>query len=271
MTVHDFNFDPKKNDFGVKPERAPSIDQDVLEPRKHKDALDHLTDTTNLDSEESSSLLPTGFETMDRGVKEWLTGIRVPTRDGVRDMQVRIAGGDKSFLVWKQDLVAHRVKLPVCSVNRTSWKMHPEKFSPPIHHMRRRFDKTSDKMILTFRPSPRLIDYTLSIWAERKRDIEYILGQIEPRFNPIAEFFIEDEYLGGSVQVIYNGATNTSDVDIGAKELAKVRYDINITIEGWIPLPNEKVVSTVLGRVQTLKEEGGPILDTTNGKGVWNG
>lgn len=263
MPIYEFTFAPKLGGAGIIPERSPIISTDPYNYNSdlHETANKQLYDLTNRSIEDVRSILPVGFHTMDGGVKQWLSDIQVPTGDSVRPLTVRVAGGDKTFLVWQQDLRSGRIQLPVCSINRTSVKFNPEKFSPPYMAYTWRFaDREGRRIIQTYRPWPALIDYTLSIWGERKRDNEYVLYQILTRCNPLGEFIVEDEHLRGAVQVRLNGSTDSSDIDIGADELAKVRYDIEITIEGWLPLP-EKITPSVLGKVGVLNEIAGDFLD----------
>jgi len=66
--------------------------------------------------------------------------------------------------------------------------------------------------------------------------------------------------LRGTVQCILNGMTDNSDIDIGADERANVRYDLEMTIEGWLPL-SEKIAPTVLGQVATFNQFTGSFLE----------
>ena len=108
-------------------------------------------------------------------------------------------------------------------------------------------------MVQSPREYPVLIDYALALWAERKRDIEYITYQIITRFNPLARWVVEDEWMCGDIHATLESCTDSSDIDIDANQLAKVRYDINITIEGWLPLPG-RITPTVLGRATSLED-----------------
>lgn len=265
MSIYDFSFGPKAGD-GMSPQPAPLTGPLLQSPDLHE--ADKLTNSdVNLNQpEDVRSVVVKGFHAMDKGLKEYFSDIDVPTADGNRKLEVRVAGGDKSFLVWKQDLKSGRIKLPVMSINRTSWRFNPDKFSPPYINMTRKFttDNDGSRMVLTYRPWPALIDYGLSIWTERKRDIEYIIYQIQTRFHPLAEFSIDDEGgLRGTVIMKMNDITNNSDIDIGAEELAKVRYDISLTMEGWLPLP-EKILPTVLGKVGSFHEIDGAFLEPLN-------
>lgn len=265
MAIYDFTFAPKSNrplGIGAVPERAPAMSP-VL-PEQDSQVKDELfvKDLNVNQPEEIKSNLVRGFHAMDGGVKHYFEGILVPTKDSVRPLDVRVAGGDKTFLQWTQDVRAGRIKLPVLSINRTAWRFNVQKFSPPYIPMSRRFaNPDGSRIVLTYRPWPALIDYTLSFWTERKRDMEYIMHQIIIRFNPLAEFRVDDEAgLRGNVQMRLGEMTDNSDIDIGAEELAKVRYDVNITIEGWLPLP-EKILPTALGRVVSMHDRDGTFLD----------
>jgi len=215
--------------------------------------------------------LQPGFRSLDDAMKQYWSGIRVPTKDSYRFMRVKIAGGDKSVLIWNDDIVQGRARLPVASISRDGHQFNQEKFSPNFHAMTARFlSSRGDQVAKVYRPTPWLVDYQLTIWAEHKRDIEYILYQILIRFNPLAEFRMFDGKLEGNIQIKYGGSTDASDKESGYDTHANVRYEVTITAEAWLPLP-EKIVKTVLGRAVTLQERAGDILAVSGlGGNTWN-
>jgi len=265
LGIYEFTGSPKAPD-GIAPQRDPIIPPNLP---NHQDLVKQdelINNDLNLNQpEDVRSFVVRGFYSMDNGLLQYFSDIQVPTQDSVRPLEVRVAGGDKTFLVWQQDVRSGRIKLPVMSINRTGWRFNVEKFSPPHINMTRRFaHNDGSRIVLTYRPWPALIDYTLSMWTERKRDMEFIMHQILIRFHPLAEFIVDDESgMRGSVQLRFGDAIDNSDVDIGAEELAKVRYDINVTMEGWLPLP-EKILPTVLGKVVTLHENSGKFLEVVD-------
>jgi len=204
-------------------------------------------------------LIP-GFRSLDQAMKQYWTGIRVPTKDSYRFMRVKIAGGDKSVLIWNDDLVEGRVRLPVAAISREGIEFNPEKFSPAYHPMNHRYLSTrGDMAAQVYRPTPWLVDYNFTIWAEHKRDIEYILYQVLTRFNPLAEFKMFDGKIQGNIQIRYSGSTDSSDKEAGFDTHAKVRYEVTMVAEAWLPLP-ETIVKTVLGQISLVKEMTGKIL-----------
>jgi len=221
--------------------------------------------------EEVRDILPQGYKTMDRGIKNYFSGIRVPTKDGLKMMGVRISGGDKPYLVWAQDLRRGRMVLPIMSIKRDNEEFFVEKFSPAHYHYfgKRFLDQDCTRIALSYRPIPCKITYTLSLWAEFKRDLEYILYQIRSRFHPIAEFKIEYEHNRMSLILHYNGMTTAFDDEVPADQRANKRYDVSLMMEGYLPLP-EKVVPSILGRVVTMKDGGalhyGDVLQNMQGK-----
>ena len=270
MAVYEFVFSNPQQNRNLSPERDPLITPALPQQPELEKKDELINNDINLNQpEDIRSILTTGSYAMDAGIKKYFEDIQVPTKDGVRPLTVRIAGGDKTLLQWSQDLRSGRITLPVMSINRTAWRFNPDKFSPPYINMGRRFANVDgSRMALTYRPWPALIDYTLSVWSERKRDNEYIAYQIQTRFNPLAEFRIEDESgLRGYVQLRFGDVTDNSDIDIGAEELPKVRYDFSVTMEGWLPLP-EKILPTTLGKAVSLHEMNGKFLEALNSNGT---
>ena len=263
--LKDQRSNPKTSQPAGVPEPKPLIGPVPGFPDKGK-RTDIFYENMNINiAEDVSEILPQGYRTMDRGMKNYFSGIRIPTTDGYRMMQVRVSGGDKTFLIWNQDLIRGRIQLPVMSINRTSASFNSEKFSYPFHFMKRRFtDSSGGRMAAVYRPVPYLIDYTLTIWSERKRDAEYATYQINTRFHPLAEFIVADEHLTGAVIMRWGGWKDNSDKEVDPDTRANVRYDIEVTIEGWLPLP-EKLMPTILGKVTTFKEDAGEVLQSFSG------
>jgi hypothetical protein len=203
--------------------------------------------------------LQPGFRSLDDAMKQYWSGIRVPTKDSYRFMRVKISGGDKSLLIWNDDLKEGRARLPLAAISREGAEFNPAKYSPNILPMTSRYlSRRGDLAALVYRPTPWLVSYKLTFWAEHKRDAEYILYQALTRFNPLAEFKMFDGKIQGNVQLRFEGSSDSSDKETGYDQHANVRYELNCTAEAWLPLP-EKIVKTVLGRVVNLQESLGEI------------
>jgi hypothetical protein len=110
-----------------------------------------------------------------------------------------------------------------------------------------------------FRPVPYMVNYEMGVWAEHKRDAEYILYQVLTRFNPLAELRMYDGKIVGNVQMKLTSSSDSSDKEIANDSNAKVKYDYAFSCEAWLPLP-EVVVPTVLGSVRVISETSGQIL-----------
>ncbi len=206
------------------------------------------------------SLIP-GFRSLDEAMKLYWSGIRVPTRDNYRFMRVKIAGGDKSVLIWTDEMKEGKAVMPLAAINRTGIEFNPDKFSPPYHAMTYRYLNAAGSMAAkVYRPTPWLVNYTLVIWAERKKQAEYISYQVLNRFNPLAEFRMYDGHIQGNVQLRFGGQTDASDKEVGFDQNATIRYEVSMTAEAWLPLP-EKIMHTVLGNVRTYQEMSGVILE----------
>jgi hypothetical protein len=115
-------------------------------------------------------------------------------------------------------------------------------------------DRSGKRMILTYRPIPFKVEYTVTIWGEYKQDAEYINSNIITRCNPLGQFLIEDAHMRQVVRVTNNGNTNQAEVDMGAKDRPKIIYEMSMSAEFSLPI-NERVVPTILGKVVTVKEQ----------------
>jgi hypothetical protein len=212
--------------------------------------------------------LTPGFRALDDAVKQYFSGIRVPTKDNYRFMRVKISGGDKSILIWADDLAEGRVRLPVASISRDSFDSNQDKFSPVYHSMGFRYLNAAGTLAMKyFRPVPFLVKYSMTVWTESKRDAEYVSHQVLTRFHPIAEFRMNDGHLSGNVQLRYDGGSDASDKEMGYDQQANKRYEFGFTAEAWLPLPT-KIVPTVRGTVSTISERSGSILATSGSSGL---
>lgn len=268
MPVHNFNSDfSVHNGPNISPSSVPQGLSEVPGIRQLShveggrspfDGNDFLAYPYHLEE-----FLTPAFRSLDEAMKQYWTGIRVPTKDSFRFMRVKISGGDKSLLVWSDDLKEGRAMMPVAAISRESHEFNKEKYSPQYHAMTTRFlSRRGDQVAKVYRPVPFLVDYKIIVWAERKRDAEYILYQILTRFNPLAEFRMFDGKIEGNIQLRFGGSTDASDKETGYDQYAKVRYEIQTTAEAWLPLP-EQIVPTVLGRVVALKERIGGMLSVS--------
>lgn len=261
MTIHEFSseFIPKtpQNDvpFGLK--EIPGVRQSAHVEDGYRTSFDGSQPIQPYTVEEF--VMP-GFRALDEAMKTYWSGIRVPTKESFRFMRVKIAGGDKTLLVWADDLKEGRVRLPLAAISRDSHDFNEMKFSPSYHAMGVRYvNGNYSQAVKIFRPVPFKVAYSFILWAEHKRDMEHIIFQILPRFNSLAEFRMYDGKLSGNVQLQYGGMSDASDKESGSDQQASVRYEVNMTAEAWLPLP-EVLTPTVLGRPTVIKEITGDIL-----------
>lgn len=210
----------------------------------------HIQPTSQAALEDINEFLIPGFRSLDEAMQMYWSGIRVPTKDNYRFLKIKIAGQDKSVAVWREELLNGKAVLPVAALNHNDERFNKDKFSPAYHPMAVKFLNTRGNLAAAvYRPSPWLVNYTLSVWAEHKRDSEMIKYQVLTRFNShLAEFMMNDGHLRGSVQLRFEGATDQSDkeADFGQHRLIKMSYAM--VAEAWLPLP-ERVMHTVLGTV----------------------
>jgi len=261
MPIYKFSWDNHPiGHRGVEAVPIPPTEPEQFELDQHPQRVDRLKLTenkTNTQSDEVVRVFADGFKTMDAGIKSYLSSLVVPDKqDGFREVDVRISGGDKTVLNWKQGRRNARIVLPVIAINRTGSKFNETKYSPPYRYENRQFvDREGTEMRLTYRPQPHTISYAVTVWCEHKHDADSLLFQIMTRFNPVAQWTVEDPWMKGVVEAWLDGYTDSSDIDVSPDERAKVRYDFAIRVEGWLPIPGEKIVKTILGRVASEEVE----------------
>lgn len=258
MPVHDFQFHPPRStvpdhpayvdethDISITPEKVPNLsDKPVV--------MDD--DANNYAPENTREAITKGFYVLDEGMKNWLSGIRIPVKDTYKIASAHVVTQDRTILAWAQEFFNGRVDLPVISIKRNSWSFDSQWFRPPYLPMGRRFtDNSGKRMRKVYMPIPFKVEYAVSVWAEFKQDAEYIQTNIVKRCNPMGMFTTQDEYVSQYARVMMSGVNDSSDIDTGAKERPKVVYDINLSVEYGIPV-NEEVVPTILGKVVSLKE-----------------
>jgi hypothetical protein len=244
-------------DGSILPQLVNHPDLNVI-PQKFEDPI-------NKDTLDVRNNIQAGFFYQDKAILNYFQDLVIPTLDATKKVDVRLAGGDRTILFWKQQYGSEsgRIQLPVISINRTAIARDETRFSPAYVPVYNYFaDRDGTRMVRLFREWPCNIEYQLSIWAERKRDLEYIAYLIITRFNPLAEWIVEDPQLAGRAQAKFGGFNITTDIDAAADKQAFQRADINITVMGWLPLPTYIITPTVLGKVATLNEDDGTILGT---------
>lgn len=220
-----------------------------------------LTGKTQSYPGDTEDFLIPGFRSLDESMKMFWSGMRVPTKDSYRFMRVKVAGGDKTLLIWRDDLLNGRVRLPVGSLNRSKESFNKDRFSPAYLSMDIRYPtKRGNLAALVYRPTPWLVEYTLSVWAEHKRDAEHIKFQILNRFNPLAIFHMFDGHLQGDVTIRFGDASDVSDKEATFDQHRMIKYDYTMTAEAWLPLP-ERVIPTVLGTVVSVRDQLGSLFE----------
>lgn len=259
MPIHNFSDQPHGIDlFGgsgsFKKESEPSsfAYPTGVSQRSHVETQSNIAGDTGPTS--IQEVLQNGFFYLDEAMQKYWSNIRVPTTDSYRFMRVKVSGGDRSLLVWKDELRDGRVKLPVAALDRTSHEFNVAKYSPPYLAMAKKYtSRRSDMMLKVYRPIPFLVSYTLAVWAEHKTDIEHIAYQIITRFNPLAEFIMQDSRIYGSITLRSGGFSDASSKEASSEEDSYTRYEFPMIAEAWLPLP-EKLTPTILGNVKIVKE-----------------
>lgn len=281
MTIHEFDFSSfntgqqVRQSFVPKPIAQTVVSQEAIitssgdpgarvnDPRDSKDCLPcdgFAEDTIDINFvEEVRETYPAGFKLMDRGIKNYYSGIRIPRgkgNEGYTILPVRISGADQDTLIYAdQHIVGGRLEVPYLSITRTGETYDPKRYSPPILPITRHFKNKGKKSELVYRPTPFLIDYTLDLIAEHKHEAEHALFSIIARLNPIGSYFLEESSMGLAHEIIIHpvSSTDNSDLEMDDNSRAYVKKTINIRMEGWLPTPT-KIVPNILAKPFFIKE-----------------
>lgn len=248
MSVYEFNTDFTPTTSGAIDVAPPGSSQ--LSHLQHG-RVDWFSKYSGDPADIEDFLMP-GFRSLDEAMKMWWSGMRVPTKDSYRFCRIKVAGGSKSVMVWRDELRNGRARMPVASLTRGKEDFNKDRYSPSYHPMAVRMPSSrSDLAVMVCRPTPWLVDYTLSVHCVSKRDAEYINYQVLTRFNPLATFRMSDGRLTGDATVRFGGGSDQSERETQADQSRLVKYEYSMTVEAWLPLP-ERVVKTVIGMVTNV-------------------
>jgi hypothetical protein len=219
-----------------------------------------VEDTINVNYvEEVRETYINGFGFVDRAIKNYFSGIRVPSgQHGTEQhkmVPVKIAGGDASTLIYAdEDIRGGRLKLPIIAITRTGHNFDEKRFSPAYLNWFKRHKNNGRRMEINSRPTPYNVDYTIDIWAEYKHDVEFINYAITSRFNPVASFYLTDiSDITYELFLKFNSGTDNSELETDAETRGKRLYQINIQAEAWLPLPS-RIIPTILSNPMSVKE-----------------
>lgn len=281
MTIHEFDFAsfntgqevqdsyvPKpKEELGYEnPKEEPQITNlgdpgaRINDERNLDNCAPCFEDTTDINFvEEVRETYPPGFKLMDRGIKNYFSGIRIPVGKGQENytiLPVRITAADTDALIYSdQHVIGGRLEIPFLAITRSSESYDPKRYTPPIKPITRHMISNGRKSELVYRPVPFLIEYSLDIIAEHKHEAEYALYAIISKLNPIGSFFLEERSMGIAHEVIIHPGTSTdnSDIESDANSRSYIKKTITMRMEGWLPTPT-KIVPNILAKPFAIKE-----------------
>jgi hypothetical protein len=268
MTIHQFEFQTgqeKLDLFTIKNtelsgDPANHDDRDDLYYNKEEPQLAGNIIEDNIDTnyvEEIREQYQPGFHFIDRALKNYFSGIRIPINRGAesyRMMNVKISGGESSTLLNDKDLRGAKLSLPIMAITRTGENHDAQRFSPAYLPVHKKYHNNGRRAELIYRPVPYLLDYSLEIWTEFKSDSEYALYSILSRFNPLASFFLTDSNkMTMELVMKLISSSDISDIEADQDKHAKVKKSINIQVEGWLPV-STKVIPTILSNPISIRE-----------------
>jgi hypothetical protein len=204
------------------------------------------------------------FRPLEEALKMYWSGIRVPCKDGYRMLRIKIAGQSRPLAIWRDDLLNGRAVLPVGSIARSNFTWDKERYAPPFHPMAYRYvNGEGSAVALVYKPTPVLVNYTLTVVSETKRDDGYVMTTVMRRFQSgVIEFIVKDGHTNYVARGNFDGGDNQTEgrLDDGARGFIVTAY--KMVVEAYLPLP-ERVLPTVLAVNNQFRLPDGTVLDTT--------
>lgn len=245
---------------GIDVQRNVSFDTSVYEGVRNEPKPRIINDQNIDHTEGQLNTLEPEFLHVDRAMLNYFSNLECPSKDGIRTSKVRarIAGGDKSILVWEKELQqgSRRVQLPVISINRGNAQPNRNKSHPVEYPISWNYINNSSQARLGFAAQAWLIEYAITIWANQKVDAENIIRQITDRFDHGLQdrVRIETENHFGQAIIEMQSINFSGDIEPDSETQPKVRYDIPFKVEAWVPRKTI-TVPTILGQIVAIKEQ----------------
>ena len=263
MSIYDFNADlrqsPSPEMLGPHVRKIPGIEQlDDIKGQR----VENLGEFNSQYSAYVREDVPVAFYGLERSLKHYFSDIPVPAKDHVRFMRVRIAGAELATLFHTQSQQEGKTILPIAALEGgKDYEFNPLKYSLPYYPMTVRYlNNCRNKVAKVFRPVPVLVNYTLTVITQSKRDMGIVQTHLLRRFNPYAELMVDDGRISGAVQLYYKGANTTTQLEVPFDQDQIQTWELSFQADTWIPLP-ELITPTVRGTVAVWRESCGSSIN----------
>jgi hypothetical protein len=182
---------------------------------------------------------------------------------------IRYGPKSKAYL-WVKDHGRDEEMLPMLSVYITSIDFDPNRLTNKYQDILVSTDNQTMKGVFAKNAIPYNIGFTLNIWALHMVDIDQIMEQILPYFQPHAFIRVRIPEIDVifDVKVICNGCSPVMTDDVGEEEARVVKWDINFTTQTWLikPSTEEKPLignTTIGGSISGSSSIGGWVAGKT--------
>lgn len=159
-------------------------------------------------------------------------------------------------------LVVDRIKLPIMSINSTSYDMDMSRY---VYHKAENYlrdyktgrpgftvkEFTNDDTVYGLsKPLPINIGYTLYVWTMYEEDINQILEQIYPKIMPMG--YIRVKGIGYEIPVKLDSIGNNIEYDTGDRSTRVIKYQINMTAESYLAQPIHRKKAVLKTRTEIV-------------------
>jgi hypothetical protein len=194
-------------------------------------------------------IIEEAFRKYSEEIQRWLQDIIVPRKD--KNIQVEVVYGFPQLSTALRgaqtqqekpevnrelgqkliDLREDRARVPIIGFHISTMTYDQSRELPgEIFYRGKYLDDSKKDIMMLNKEIPFILQYTLSCWTRYKSDMNYILQQILPRFNPNVVFLVDDQEIPCRLDSVVD--TSALEVKDGATQL--IRHDIIMNLDAWV-------------------------------------
>ncbi len=159
-------------------------------------------------------------------------------------------GLKRKIWYWLEERKSEQM-LPMISVQMTGLEFDTNRLTNKMYKVTRTKDVSASNIISRFpNPSPYNINFSVSIWALNMSDIDQIIEQILPFYNPyiFIKINIPELDVDLDLKVIFNSVSPDVSNDIPDDDYRSVIYNMEFTVQGYLfrPIADSSLIKKII-------------------------